>query len=78
MTVKVAAVLESVRWLPDPLFPRKVKRDTVLDGVDLPEGAHLHVCIGAANRDPARWENPEKFDAARVVWRCCLARRSIP
>src|SRR5260221_6541463 len=47
------AVLESVRWLPDPLFPRKVKRDCVLAGVDLPEGAHLHLCLGAANRDPS-------------------------
>ena len=64
-----AAVLESVRWLPDPLFPRKVKRDTVLAGVDLPEGAHLHLCLGAANRDPARWENPDQFDIHRPFQR---------
>lgn len=62
-------VLESVRWLGEPMFPRKVKRDTVLDGVELPEGAHLHVCIGAANRDPARWENPERFDIHRPFHR---------
>jgi cytochrome P450 len=63
------AVLESVRWLPDPLFPRKVKRDTVLQGVELPEGAHLHLCLGAANRDPTRWENPERFDIHRPFQR---------
>ncbi len=63
------AVLESVRWLPDPLFPRKVKRDTVLAGIELPEGAHLHLCLGAANRDPERWENPEKFDIHRPFQR---------
>lgn len=63
------AVLESVRWLPDPLFPRKVKRDCVLAGVELPEGAHLHLCLGAANRDPSRWENPEKFDIHRPFQR---------
>jgi cytochrome P450 len=59
------AVLESVRWNPDPTFPRKVKRDTVLAGVELPEGAHLHLCLAAANRDPDRWENPEMFDIYR-------------
>jgi cytochrome P450 len=63
------AILESVRWLPDPLFPRKVKRDTVLHGVELPEGAHLHLCLGAANRDPKRWENPEGFDIRRPFQR---------
>lgn len=63
------AVLESVRWLPDPLFPRKVVRDTVLQGVALPAGAHLHLCIGAANRDPARWENPDQFDIHRPFQR---------
>jgi cytochrome P450 len=63
------AILESVRWLPDPLFPRKVKRDTVLQGVALPEGAHLHLCLGAANRDPKRWENPERFDVRRPFQR---------
>jgi cytochrome P450 len=64
-----SAILESVRWLPDPIFPRKVKRDTVLAGVNLPEGAHLHLCLGAANRDPARWQNPERFDIHRPFQR---------
>ncbi|MDG2003898.1 MAG: cytochrome P450 [Novosphingobium sp.] len=59
------AVLESVRWNPDPTFPRKVKRDTVLAGVELPEGAHLHLCLAAANHDPSRWDNPEVFDIHR-------------
>jgi cytochrome P450 len=59
------AVLESTRWHSDALFPRKVLRDTELHGTPLPKGAHLHVCIGAANRDPARWENPDAFDIHR-------------
>ena len=63
------AVLESVRWHPDPLFPRKVKRDCVLAGVELPAGAHLHLCLGAANRDPARWERPDQFDIHRPFQR---------
>ena len=63
------AVLESVRWHPDPLFPRKVKRDCVLAGVELPAGAHLHLCLGAANRDPARWDRPDQFDIHRPFQR---------
>ncbi len=60
-----AAVLESVRWYPQPLFPRKVMRDTELHGVALPAGAHIHLCLGAANRDPARWDDPDRFDIHR-------------
>ena len=63
------AVLESTRWNPDPLFPRKVRRDTVLQGVELPAGAALHLCLGAANRDPSRWENPDEFDIHRPIQR---------
>jgi cytochrome P450 len=63
------AVLESLRWLPDPLFARKVKRDTLLEGMELPAGAHLHVCLGAANRDPSRWQNPDTFDIHRPFQR---------
>jgi cytochrome P450 len=63
------AILESTRWNPDPLFPRKVRRDTVLQGVELPAGAVLHVCLGAANRDPSRWEDPDRYDIRRPIQR---------
>lgn len=64
------AVLESARWCTtDPLFPRKVMRDTTLAGVPVSAGATLHLCFGAANRDPARWENPDSFDIFRPVLR---------
>lgn len=57
---------ESVRWAPtDPMFSRWVTRDASFHGVDLPKGAVLHICIGAANRDPARWEKPDEFDITR-------------
>ncbi|MCL2586174.1 MAG: cytochrome P450 [Streptosporangiales bacterium] len=57
---------EALRWMPtDPAFARYVTRDTDFHGTRLPEGAVLHLCLGAANRDPDRWERPEEFDAAR-------------
>jgi cytochrome P450 len=62
------AIEESVRWQPtDPMFSRWVTRDTELEGVRLPTGAVLHLCVGAANRDPARWDNPDTFDIARPL-----------
>lgn len=63
-------ILESVRWNTNvPLFPRKAMRDTTLQGVDIPKGSAIHVCIGAANRDPSRWDNPDKFDIFRPIQR---------
>jgi cytochrome P450 len=61
-----AAIDESARWNPtDPYFSRLVTVDTVLDGVEIPAGAILDICLGAANRDPARWENPDEYDLHR-------------
>ncbi len=57
---------ESLRWQPtDPMFSRWVTQDTQFFGVDLPKGAVLHICLGAANRDPSRWERPDEFDPSR-------------
>ena len=64
------AILESTRWFPnDPLFVRKAKRDTTLQGVNIPKGAIMHLCLGAANRDPTRWDDPDRFDVRRPVQR---------
>ena len=61
-----AAIEESLRWEPtDPMFSRWVTTDTRLGGVDLPKGSVLHLCLGAANRDPARWERPDEYDIDR-------------
>jgi len=45
---------------------RRALQATRLNGVDLPAGALLTLCIGAANRDPAVYEHPEHLDLRRT------------
>jgi cytochrome P450 len=62
------AIEESLRWMAtDPMFSRYVTRDVDFHGVKLPEGSVLHLCLGAANRDPARWERPDEYDLRRPL-----------
>ena len=57
---------EAVRWAPtDPMFSRWVTEDIDYFGQQVPAGSVVHLCIGAANRDPDRWENPDAFDIDR-------------
>ena len=59
---------EALRWMPtDPMFSRFVTRDVDFHGTWLPKGAVLHLCLGAANRDPARWDRPDEYDIYRKV-----------
>jgi len=37
-----------------------------IGGVTIPSGRDLHICSGAANRDPEKFENPEQPDIARA------------
>jgi cytochrome P450 len=37
----------------------------VLGGVEIPEGALVSVVLGAGNRDPQRWDNPDIYDMHR-------------
>ena len=65
-----AAIEESVRWeATDPMFSRWVVDDTELGGVALPKGSVVHLCLGAANRDPERWERPDEYDPYRPLKR---------
>ena len=61
-----SAIEEALRWMPtDPMFSRWVTQDIDFHGVHIPQGSVVHLCIGAANRDPARWDNPDEFDVTR-------------
>jgi len=60
------AIDEGARFLPtDPTFPRLLMEDVQLAGVTIPKGARVDVCVGSANRDPARWDNPDVYDPFR-------------
>jgi cytochrome P450 len=62
------AIEESLRWQPtDPMFSRWVTEDTDYFGVHLPQGSVIHICLGAANRDPERWERPDEYDSFRPL-----------
>jgi cytochrome P450 len=60
------AIEEALRFeTPLTTVQRAATAATELDGVAIPEGAIIDVCIGSANRDEARWEDPETFDIFR-------------
>ncbi len=44
---------------------RRAAAAASLGGVDLPAGSYVHVAIGAANRDPAQFADPERLDLRR-------------
>jgi hypothetical protein len=44
---------------------RTARRDFRMSGEDIRKGQILHIMIGAANRDPEQFENPDCLDIAR-------------
>ena len=47
-------------------FPsRSVTADIEIGGTVIPKGSAVHLLYGAANRDPKRFPDPEKFDIQR-------------
>ena len=60
------AIEECLRWeQPLTTAMRLATRDTELAGVKIPEGSVVHACLGAANHDPARYQDPHRFDIDR-------------
>ncbi len=59
-------VEESLRYeTPTAGMWRIVKQDTELGGTKIPAGAIVQLRYAAANRDPRKFENPDKFDIER-------------
>jgi cytochrome P450 len=44
---------------------RRATRDTALNGIPIAAKAYVHLCIGAANRDPAQFPKPDQLDLRR-------------
>ena len=61
------AVEEVLRWDPPlQLFRRWVLEEgVVIAGTEIPRGARVGMLIGAANRDPARYPEADRFDIRR-------------
>jgi cytochrome P450 len=57
---------EGLRWnAPSPYIGRTTSRATELAGVRIPQGEKVIMALGAANRDPRRWDDPDTFDLTR-------------
>ena len=50
---------------PVQAFFRTAGEDTTVSGIEIEEGSKILCVLGAANRDPAKFENPEAFDITR-------------
>jgi cytochrome P450 len=61
-----AAIEEGIRYeTPLVLVARNTTRDVEMHGLTIPEGAQVNVCMGSANRDEKRWDDPDVFDIHR-------------
>ncbi len=62
------AVEESLRWGGTvQTFFRTTSRDVSIGGHAIPEGQKVLLFLAAANRDPRKWEDADKFDITRVA-----------
>jgi cytochrome P450 len=57
---------EALRWEPPiTTVVRRAVRDCELGGVAIPAETNVSVSVGAANRDPTRYPDPDRFDPTR-------------
>ncbi len=60
------AIEETLRWeTPLLTVARTATQDVELGGVSIPEGGFVAVSLGAANRDPGRYSDPDSFHILR-------------
>jgi 4-methoxybenzoate monooxygenase (O-demethylating) len=61
-----ASFEESLRWdSPSRMAGRITMRDVQIDELVIPKGERCGLMFGAANRDPRRWLQPDRFDVRR-------------
>lgn len=63
-----SAINETLRFKPPVQFiPRQLSREVTIKNVLIPKNAIIINMIGAANRDPKAFSNPDKFDIYRNI-----------
>jgi cytochrome P450 len=61
-----AAIDEGMRWIsPIGTQGRRTTREVELEGATLPPDAPVAAVVASANRDPARFDDPDSFDLGR-------------
>ena len=66
LSLAAGAVEEVLRFEPPgPFNARYVTRDVELHGQTVPAGSAMLTLLGAANRDPRRYSDPDRFDIHR-------------
>jgi cytochrome P450 len=65
-TLVRGAFEESLRWdSPSRMAGRIATRDVEIEGHVVPKGERCGLMFAAANRDPRRWPEPDRFDIRR-------------
>jgi 4-methoxybenzoate monooxygenase (O-demethylating) len=65
-SLAASAFEETIRWESTvQTFFRTTTREVEVDGVRIPSGEKVLLFLGAANRDPRRWTDPDSFDIRR-------------
>jgi len=67
---KARAAFEEAVRLESPVqtFFRTTTRNVSLSGVAIPEGEKVLMLLGAANRDPRKWPEPDRYDIDRATF----------
>lgn len=61
-----AAVEEILRYVsPVHMLARRTKQDVTIRGVSIPKDSSVYLLVGAANRDPEKFSDPERLDINR-------------
>lgn len=59
---------EVIRWeSPVQTFFRTTTREVEVDGTRIPEGEKVLLFLASANRDPRRWQDPDRVDLRRTT-----------
>jgi cytochrome P450 len=61
-----AGVEELLRYVsPVHMLARQALQEVTIHGVTIPKDGSIYLCVGAANRDPEKFPDPEKLDINR-------------